>query len=166
MKMKNCKLSWVSQLGSQVLTAAMLLSRSWNSTWAGLYCEKMMKTNQSFSTWSNWFVLVCTGTYHFVKLRQQYVHVCTMLFWYEQVCSSMYQFVLICICIYLLVQEINNYVLILVPSGTKHFPWTLYTWMDQYEGFVLSGSAWYRPVQVYRIQGKCLVPLGTEIDRN
>ena len=36
--------------------------------------------------------------------------------------------------------------------------------MDQYQGFVLSGSAWFRSVQVYRIQGKCLVPLGTEID--
>ena len=36
-----------------------------------------------------WFVLVCTGTYHYVKLTQQYVCVCTMLFWYKQVCSSM-----------------------------------------------------------------------------
>ena len=35
MKMKHCKMSWVSRLGSQVLTsvtAVILLSRSWNST--------------------------------------------------------------------------------------------------------------------------------------
>ncbi len=31
MKMKHCKISWVSRLGSQVLTTAMLLLRSWNS---------------------------------------------------------------------------------------------------------------------------------------
>ncbi len=31
MKMKHCEMSWVSRLGSQVLTAVMLLSRSWNS---------------------------------------------------------------------------------------------------------------------------------------
>ncbi len=31
MKMKHCKMTWVSRLGSQVLAAVMLLSRSWNS---------------------------------------------------------------------------------------------------------------------------------------
>ena len=50
-----------------------------------------------------WFVLVCTGTYHYVTLTQQYVHVCIFLYLYEQVCSSMYQYVLVCTCMYLLV---------------------------------------------------------------
>ncbi len=35
------------------------------------------------------FVLVCTDTYHYVKLTQQYVWVCILLLWYKQVCRSM-----------------------------------------------------------------------------
>ena len=52
-----------------------------------------------------WFVLVCTDTYYYVKLTQQYVCVCTILYLYEQVCSSMYQYVLVCTCMYLLVRK-------------------------------------------------------------
>ena len=37
-----------------------------------------------------WFVLVCTDSYHYVKLTHQYVQVCILLFWYKQVCSWIY----------------------------------------------------------------------------
>ena len=33
----------------------------------------------------------------------------------------MYQYVLVCTCVYLLVQKINNYVVITVPSGTSSY---------------------------------------------
>ena len=69
--------------------------------WFVPVCTSMFLINRCMY----WFVLVCTGTYHFVTLTQQYVRVCTMLFWYEQVCSSMYQYVLVCTCMYLLVRK-------------------------------------------------------------
>ena len=58
--------------------------------------------------------------------------------------------------------QIANYRAFSVQGGTRQYPWILYTWTRHYKAVWRPHTALYCLVQVYRIQGYCLVPPCTE----